>query len=257
MGRAAGSSNDGALDTARFADEFPDALIVVTPDERIVSWNGGAQRMFGYAAAEVIGRDLHEALGSRKRVTELSEMKDAGGSDLLLAFDSVMKRKDGSTIYVDATARGVAGHDGRIQFIAISKKDVTRQRYLRQAESLEARFRGLLEASPDAMIIVDTEGRIILSNMQTQRLFGYTRAELLGKPIEVLVPVRFRPQHPGHRDGYFASPHPRPMGASLDLLALRKDGTEFPAEISLSPMRTDSGELLATAAIRDVTTRRK
>ncbi len=115
---------------------------------------------------------------------------------------------------------------------------------------------GLLEAAPDATVCVDESGRIVLVNAQAERLFGYSREELTGQPVEILVPDAIRAGHPALRTGYVADPTPRQMGAGLDLSARRRDGTTFPAEIALSALDTDQG-ILVSAAIRDVTQQRQ
>jgi PAS domain S-box-containing protein len=124
------------------------------------------------------------------------------------------------------------------------------------AHQSEARFRDLLEAAPDAMIIVNGAGVIMLVNSQTEHLFGYRREELLGQPVELLVPAAVREAHARHRGAYLGNPHRRPMGSGLELSGRRKDGSDFPVEVSLSPVRTPEGTLV-TAAVRDITERRR
>lgn len=159
-------------------------------------------------------------------------------------------RPDGSIRYIRAQFYPVAEPDGIIRRIASIAEDVT------ERKQAEERFQALLESAPDAVIIVDAKGEIVLVNVQTEKFFGYTRDQLLGKPIEMLIPERFNQAHPAHRADYVADPHVRSMGIGLELYALRKDGSQFPVEISLSPIETHEG-VLVSCAVRDITQRKR
>ena len=126
----------------------------------------------------------------------------------------------------------------------------------RELQSVQRKYDRLLQSSPDAMLFVDGDARIVLVNRQLENLFGYTGEELVGKGLHILIPERFRGRHQSNVVNYFSNPRARPMGTGLQIYALKKDGTEFPADIALSPLETD-GELLTIAAIRDITERKR
>jgi PAS domain S-box-containing protein len=157
-------------------------------------------------------------------------------------------RKDGSQFPVEIALSPLETEEGLLVSSAI--------RDIAERKKAEEKFRGLLESAPDAMVIVNTQGNIVLVNSQTEKLFGYRREELIGQPVELLVPDQVRARHVQHRDRYLASPVLRPMGAGLELYGVRKDGSQFPVEISLSPLQTEEG-LLVSSAIRDIAERKK
>ncbi|HEX3578913.1 MAG TPA: PAS domain S-box protein [Thermoanaerobaculia bacterium] len=235
--------------------ETPDAVTITTPSGEIVYWNVGAERLFGYSPDDAIGRSIDEVIVPHGHVEDLDVYRREALTSGSATFETTRVRKDGSLIHTVVSNKAVYDAGGGVEFLVITQKDVTHIKVLRDAKLVESQFRDLLESTPDAIIMANQTGRIVLANSQAETLFGYDRGELLGTLVEVLLPGRYRGGHVAHRSGYFGQPRTRSMGAGLELYGLRRDGSEFPVEISLSPLKTDGGTLVMSA-IRDITYRK-
>lgn len=239
-------------------DAMPDALIIIDSKGLIDLANVPTQRMFGYSPGELVGQPVDVLVPERQRaIHQTMQMRfreHPKARPMGSGFDLRGRRKDGSVFPVDISLSPMRSAAGVSVVAAI--RDMTEQK---EAEEVRRRseqmFRGLLESAPDAMVVVDTHGRIQIINHRAEQLFGYSREELVGRLVDELVPEALRSGHAGHRAKYFANPQVRPMGQGLELYGRRRDGTEFPVDISLSPMRTVEG-VLVIAAVRDITDRK-
>jgi two-component system sensor kinase FixL len=227
------------------------AIYLLDPEGRVVTWNRGAERIKGYKAEEVVGK--HFSLFYPKEAVE----QDCPEHELEVARtegqfeeEGWRVRKDGSRFWAGVVITALRDEAGNLKGFSKIASDLTGRR------RGEEKFRGLLESAPDAMVIVDADGKIVLVNTQTEKLFGYGREELLGQPVEVLVPEPMRAKHVQQRNGYLANRVARLMGLGLNLYGIRKDGSQFPVEISLSPLEAEEG-LLVSAAVRDISERKQ
>jgi protein-histidine pros-kinase len=234
------------------------SVIATDPDGVILLWNEGARRLYGYEPAEIIGQsksmlhteqDVSAGLPTAMMDAALAHGKWTGSVERV--------RRDGSNF----TARVVMiprrdAYGEPVGFLLMSS-DISGEVQLNaELERSRAYTLAVLASAPDPMVIVSDSGVIQLVNSATEKMFGYRSEELVGERVEVLIPPRYRDRHPEHRGGFFSQPRMRPMGAGLELWGVRKDGVEFPVEISLSPLETEEGPF-AIGAIRDVTDRKR
>ena len=244
----------------RFRDlleSAPDAVVIVDEAGRIVLVNEQTEEMFGYERGELLQRGIELLLPERFRTRHADHrsayIADPRTRPMGVGLELAGRRKDGTEFPVDISLSAIETDDGLLATAFV--RDIGERRLTEELRvRSEERFASLLESAPDAVVITDSEGRIILVNAQTESMFGFVREELLGRDVEVLLPESVRERHAVHRVGYLDDPRTRPMGIGLELAGRRKDGTEFPVDISLSAIETEGGRVL-TAFVRDVTER--
>ena len=236
-------------ETAELLDLTDDAIFVRNFKDEIVFWNRAAERLYGWRKEELHGKTTHNVLSTvfPKPLKEIeAEISEKGHWE----GELLHKRRDGAGLVVFSRWALRTDVAGKPLAVLESNRDIT------QSKRDEKKFRDLLEAAPDAIVIVNKDGGIELTNTRMESIFGYSKPEVLGKPVDILLPERYRGKHVGHRQDFFSQPKSREMGAGLELYGIRKDGTEFPVEISLSPLETREGTLVMSA-IRDITHRKK
>ncbi len=229
-----------------------DATIISDAHGGILIANHAAEMLFGYGDGELIGESIEvlvpEQQRSRHKELRGNYHKAPRGRPMVSGLEIYGRHKDGHSFRAEVGLSPIETDDGLLVTSTIRPTAAT--------HDSEAYFRNLLESAPDAMIIIDENGKIAIVNAQAESMFGYRRVEILGQPIEILLPERIRDRHHSHRQEFFADPKLRPMGEGFDLVARRRDNSEFPVEISLSPVNTD-GQRFVSSVIRDVTERKR
>jgi PAS domain S-box-containing protein len=233
----------------------PDAVCITAATGELLHWSPGAESTFGYRAAEAIGQSLRRLLVPESEHDAYRRIVADALRGERVVYESACRRKDGSLIRTAGTCTAVRDAHAS-DYLLFAQKDVTALRVEQQASALARDYGELLEAMPDGTVLVNPTGQIVRANAQAEKMFGYERGELQGKGVECLLPPRLRADHLRRRADYFAQPHLRTMGADLEMWGLRKNGSEFPIDVSLNPLRTDAG-ILAISAIRDVTERKR
>lgn len=233
-------------------ESSPSAMLMVDAAGAIVMGNAEAQRMFGFERDELVGQSI-EILVPRRFTEAHPEhrsmfMRKPEARTMGAGRDLYAVRKDGSEFPVEIGLNPIETSEG--VFVLSAIVDIT------ERKQAEERFRLAVESSPNGMVMVDASGTIVLVNAETERMFGYSRDELVGSTVGTLVPTRFRGQHPRHREAFHRDPAARVMGAGRELYAVRKDGTEFPVEIGLNPIETPDG-MFVLSAIVDITERKQ
>jgi protein-histidine pros-kinase len=234
----------------------PDAVVILDPDGVVRYWNRAAETIFGYMADEAVGQPLVDLVVTPEHRTSFECLLHEAERSGLCIDESVRRRKDGSLLNVSGSAKAVYDDEGHVAHYVITKKDVTPLKRVRDSKLVAAKYGDLLEYTPDAILIVNVTGRIVLANAQAQELFGYERQQLVGEPVEILLPQRYREAHLAHRARFLAQPRTRAMGAGLELFGQRRGGDEFPVEISLCPLATEEGPMVM-CAVRDMADRQE
>jgi len=231
-------------------------MALCADDGRVLLWNPGAEALFGYATAEAVGRRWDDLVLPPGAAPEEAGRRQRARDGNVTARAVLRRRQDGTLLHADSALRAVFGSDRQLLGYAICERDVTALTISRDTRLVEERFRDLLESVPDAMVIANEIGRIVLFNGQCERLFGFSRHEIVGQPIETLLPARFHAEHVAHRLRYHARPTVRRMGAGLELFGRRRDGAEFPVQISLSPLAVGDAHYVMSA-IRDISDQKR
>jgi diguanylate cyclase (GGDEF)-like protein/PAS domain S-box-containing protein len=235
---------------AAIVETSADAIMSIGRRREITSWNPGAERLFGYTREEAIGRPVVDLVPPRRLREFERGMDGIWGGTPVVGWETERQRKDGSPVEVELTVSPLRDSRGRPAGASAILRDISERR-----ES-QRRFESLLEATPDPIVIVGEDGKIVLVNKRVEQALGYSREELLGRSVELLVPEHLWNAHTKHRAKFMRHPEARHMGGGVELSARRRDGSEFPAEVSLSPLRTQEG-MLVIAAVRDVTERKE